>query len=47
MKIAIGPIVITVLIAVIAIFLLGYFLGKKSGYIKRLKETENQNRNIN
>jgi hypothetical protein len=34
MKIAIGPIVITVLIAVIAIFLLGYFLGKNQDISK-------------
>ena len=30
--------IIIVLIIPIAIFLLGYYIGKKSGYIKRVKE---------
>ncbi len=41
----IGPIqVILILIVPVGIFLLGFFIGKKSGYIKRIKETENQNK---
>ncbi len=27
----------------IVIFFLGYYFGKKAGYIKRIKETENKN----
>lgn len=39
----VGPFqLILLLIIPIGIFLLGYFLGKKSGYIKRIKETEKQ-----
>ena len=41
MLLAIGPIqVILILIAPIGIFFLGYVLGKRSGYMKRVKETE-------
>lgn len=43
MYLAIGPIqIILVLLVPVGIFLLGFFLGKKSGYIKRIKETENR-----
>lgn len=28
----------------VGIFLLGFYLGKKAGYIKRVKETESRNR---
>ncbi|SFI55431.1 hypothetical protein [Olleya namhaensis] len=38
-----GPIqLILMLIVPVGIFLLGFFLGKKSGYIKRVRETENK-----
>lgn len=48
MYLAIGAIqLILVLIVPIGIFLLGFFIGKKSGYLKRVKEIENQNRQIN
>ena len=48
MYLAIGPFqLIIVLIFPVGIFLLGYYVGKKSGYIKRVKETENQNKQIN
>ena len=44
MFLAIGPAqLVFVLIIPIGFFLLGYFIGKKSGYIKRVKETENKN----
>ncbi|WP_443632967.1 hypothetical protein ABXT64_10930 [Candidatus Marifrigoribacter sp. Uisw_064] len=44
----IGPFQIILLLLVpVGIFLLGFFVGKKSGYIKRVKETENQNKQIN
>ena len=44
----IGPFqIILVLIVPVGIFLLGFFIGKKSGYIKRIKETENLNKQIN
>ncbi|GAA4241496.1 MULTISPECIES: hypothetical protein [Winogradskyella] len=44
----IGPFqIILVLIVPVGIFLLGFFIGKKSGYIKRVKETENLNKQIN
>ncbi|AOR29350.1 hypothetical protein FORMB_23320 [Formosa sp. Hel1_33_131] len=47
MYLAIGAIqLILVLIVPIGIFLLGFSIGKKSGYIKRVKETENQNKQI-
>lgn len=39
-----GPFQLIILLIIpIGIFLLGFFLGKKSGYLKRVKETENQN----
>ncbi len=48
MFIAIGPIqVILILIVPIGIFFLGYIVGRKSGYIKRVKETEKQNKQLN
>ena len=48
MYLAIGPIqLILVSIVPVGIFLLGFLVGKKSGYIKRVKETENQNKQIN
>lgn len=41
----VGPIqLILILIVPAGIFLLGFLIGKKSGYIKRVKETENLNR---
>jgi len=41
-----GPelIIIFILIPII-IFILGFYFGKKSGYLKRIKETENQTKN--
>jgi hypothetical protein len=43
MYLAIGAFqIILILIVPIGIFLLGFTLGKKSGFIKRVKETENQ-----
>jgi hypothetical protein len=42
-----APQIILVLLVPVGIFLLGFFVGKKSGYIKRVKETENQNKQIN
>jgi len=39
-----APQLILVLIVPVGIFLLGFFIGKKSGYIKRIKETESQNK---
>ena len=37
----VGPFQLILLLLIpVGIFLLGYFLGKKSGYIKRIKETE-------
>ncbi len=45
MYLAIGPMqIVLVLIVPFGIFLLGFFIGKKSGYIKRVKETEKQNK---
>jgi len=45
MYLAIGPFqIILVLLIPVGIFLLGFYLGKKSGYLKRIKETENQNK---
>ncbi len=46
MFLAIGPIQIILIFTIfpIGIFLLGFFLGKKSGYKKRAKETENRNK---
>jgi hypothetical protein len=39
----IGPFqIILLLIFPVGIFLFGYYLGKKSGYIKRVKEQENK-----
>jgi Tfp pilus assembly protein PilO len=35
-----APQVILIVLIPIAIFYLGYFFGKKAGYIKRIKETE-------
>ncbi|WP_165776554.1 hypothetical protein [Maribacter sp. 4G9] len=43
MYLAIGaPQLILLSIVPIGIFILGYALGKKAGYIKRVKETENK-----
>ena len=42
-----GPqliILLIVPIAFIIVFTIGFYIGKKSGYIKRIKETENQNK---
>ncbi|GGD29190.1 hypothetical protein GCM10011368_33980 [Hyunsoonleella pacifica] len=48
MYLAIGPSqLILVLVVPVVIFLLGFFIGKKSGYIKRVKETENRNNKTN
>lgn len=45
MYLVIGPIqIILVLIIPVGIFLLGFFMGRKSGYIKRVKEAENQDK---
>tara|TARA_R110001592_G_scaffold143635_2_gene366508 strand:- start:949 stop:1089 length:141 start_codon:yes stop_codon:yes gene_type:complete len=46
MYLTIGPIQIILgfIILPVGIFLLGFFLGKKSGYKKRVKETESQKR---
>lgn len=42
-SLAIGPMqVILVLLIPAIIFLIGYSFGKKAGYIKRVKETENR-----
>lgn len=39
----IGPVeIVLVLLIPVGIFLLGFFVGKKAGYIKRVKETEKQ-----
>jgi hypothetical protein len=45
MYLIIGPIQIILVFTIfpIGIFLLGFFLGKKSGYKKRVKETEKLN----
>lgn len=41
MQLAIGPIqIVLVLIIPFGIFFLGYAIGRKSGYIKRVKEAE-------
>lgn len=38
----IGPIQLILMISVpVSIFILGYVLGKKSGYLKRVKEEKN------
>jgi len=37
-----APQVILILLVPILIFFLGYSVGKKAGYIKRVKESENQ-----
>ncbi len=37
-----APQVILILLIPVAIFFLGFVVGKKAGYIKRVKETENQ-----
>ena len=43
MFLAIGaPQLILACLVPIGIFILGYVLGKKAGYIKRIKETENR-----
>lgn len=43
MIVAIGPVqIILALLVPIGIFFLGFYLGKKAGYIKRIKETENR-----
>ena len=42
-----GPQLLLMLIVPIGIFILGFYMGKKSGYIKRLKETESQERKLN
>ena len=40
---AIGaPQVILIILVPVAIFFLGYTMGKKAGYIKRFQESENQ-----
>jgi hypothetical protein len=40
-----GPFQLLLLLIVpVGIFLLGFFFGKKSGYIKRIKETEKQHK---
>ncbi len=36
-----APQIVLVLIVPVVIFLFGYMVGKKSGYIKRVRETEN------
>lgn len=42
-SLAIGaPQVVLILLVPFIIFYIGYSAGKKSGYIKRVKETENQ-----
>jgi hypothetical protein len=33
---------ILILLPVLGIFFLGYYMGKKAGYIKRVKEMENK-----
>lgn len=44
MQLAVGPFqIILVLLVPVGIFFLGYLLGKKAGYIKRIKETEKNN----
>ena len=35
-----APQVILIVLIPVSIFFLGYFFGKKAGYIKRIKETE-------
>tara|TARA_R110000868_G_scaffold354220_1_gene615531 strand:+ start:37 stop:177 length:141 start_codon:yes stop_codon:yes gene_type:complete len=41
----VGPIQLILLLLVpVGIFLLGFYLGKKAGYIKRVKEVENLNK---
>jgi len=42
-----GAQLLIMLIVPIGIFILGFYMGKKSGYIKRLKETENQENKLN
>jgi hypothetical protein len=42
-----GPQLLLILLVPIGIFILGFYMGKKSGYIKRLKETENQEKKLN
>jgi hypothetical protein len=46
MYLAIGPvqIILVSIVVPVGIFLLGFSIGKKSGYIKRVKETEEQNK---
>ena len=38
-----GQIIITVVVPTAIIFFIGFFIGRKSGYIKRVKEVEKQN----
>lgn len=41
----IGPWQLSILLIIpLGIFLLGFFIGKKSGYIKRVKEEDSKNR---
>ncbi len=45
MYLAIGPVqIILVLLIPIGLFLLGFYLGKKSGYLKKIKEIDKQNK---
>lgn len=37
-----APQVILILLVPVAVFFLGYTMGKKAGYIKRVKESDNQ-----
>jgi len=37
-------IILVSIVVPVGIFLLGFSIGKKSGYIKRVKETEEQNK---
>lgn len=39
----IGPWQLIILAVPIVTFILGYFIGKKVGYIKRVKETDTKN----
>lgn len=36
-----APQIVLVLVVPVVIFLFGYMVGKKAGYIKRVRETEN------
>lgn len=38
---------IIILLPVIGVYFLGFFVGKKSGYIKRLKEEEQKTETLN